>query len=169
MSPAAHLSGHRTIHLGRKEAFPLSMPRLLEHSLEYQGPIRDLGHRMVHRPASRPRAWRPPLPQPQETHSLPRSQEDPGYECRSLAPVPSLEVTRWDRPMTNNQPSHPFSPHLQGLSLGSRKLPRNLGGGGGGAPGTKMLRDQRQNRKVWERQDSGRRRRLPLSPVPRCH
>lgn len=70
--------------------FPLYMPRLLVHSLEYQGPIREPGHLMVPRTASRPKTWRLPLPQPQETHSLPIPQEDPGYKCPSLAPVSSF-------------------------------------------------------------------------------
>lgn len=54
-----------------------------------------------------------------------------------------------DRPMMISQPSSMLSPHTsQGLSLGSRKL----SGNSGETPGTKMLRNQRQTRKVWEQQ-----------------
>lgn len=71
-----------------------------------------------------PRTWRLPLTRALETHSLPTPQEDPGYKCPSLG----FWVTRWDRSMTNNQPSI-LSPHTsQGLSLRSRKLSGNFGG-----------------------------------------
>lgn len=109
-----------------------------------------------------------PSPSPWRHIYYPYPKRTQAISVPALAPVSSFWVTRWDRPMTNNHPSI-LSPHTsQGLSLGSRKLSGNLGTGQG-ASGTKMLKNQRQNRKVWEQQDRGRRRCLSMSPIPLCH
>lgn len=71
--PITQVRPDHAIHRGRREThdsgvvehavFPL-MPWLLVHALEYQGPIRELGHHMVPGTASRPRIRSLPLPNP---------------------------------------------------------------------------------------------------------